>query len=80
MYKDNPCLDCKLHFPPVCMDFDHIPGRGKKEFEISVTGRRTSTKRLLEEIAKCEVICSNCHRIRTKERRKEVKNQLVVAQ
>lgn len=46
------------------MDFDHA--RGIKEFELrTVSKTNISRKRILEEVAKCDVICSNCHRIRT---------------
>lgn len=62
-YKDVPCADCHQRFPYYCMDFDHV--RGKKKFEISDVNVFSSLKRLLEEIAKCDVVCSNCHRIRT---------------
>lgn len=61
----KPCTDCKNIFPPECMDFDHI--RGKKKFSIG-SGMR-SRALILEEIAKCELVCANCHRIRTKKRR-----------
>ncbi len=48
-----------------CLDFHH-KNPNEKEFSIS-TGRMRglSVKRLLEEIAKCEVLCSNCHRKET---------------
>ena len=63
--KNTPCEDCGGMFPPECMDFDHV--RGKKEFGIatSINGGR---KRLAKEIAKCDVVCANCHRIRTRKR------------
>lgn len=61
--KDVPCLDCGHRFPAVCMDFDHV--RGKKRFNISqMVGGGVTPQALAEEIAKCEVVCSNCHRIR----------------
>src|SRR5262249_2796711 len=43
----------------------------KKFFNISVAGGQTrlSWERIAEEIAKCDVVCANCHRIRTHERR-----------
>ena len=61
--KDKPCKDCGGKFPPECMDFDHVSG--DKEFEIH-NKIMTNKQVLLKEIAKCEVVCSNCHRIRTK--------------
>ena len=65
--KSVPCVDCRGTFPPECMDFDHL--RDKK-FSISeAVNKGVALKRLLDEIAKCEVVCSNCHRIRTNSRR-----------
>ena len=65
--KSIPCVDCNTIFPPECMDFDHI--NGDKEFGISeAVGCMYSWKRILKEIEKCEIVCSNCHRIRTHQR------------
>lgn len=61
--KNKPCMDCKQFFPPECMDYDHRPGEVKK-FEIT-TGSRRSWTSILEEIAKCDLVCACCHRIRT---------------
>lgn len=71
-YKESrPCMDCKQHYKYYVMDFDHVNG---KSFTIS--GYRNYTHNLdviKEEIAKCEVVCANCHRIRT-HTRKSIKN------
>jgi hypothetical protein len=61
--KSGPCADCGDTFDPICMDFDHRPGE-VKSFNLS-TGYRHSAEAVLSEIAKCEVVCANCHRIRT---------------
>lgn len=66
-FKDKPCADCGNRFPPECMDFDHV--FGKKSFNIA-HGSGHSIEDLLAEILKCEVVCANCHRIRTTTRRK----------
>jgi hypothetical protein len=65
--KNRPCMDCGGRFPPECMDFDHV--RGVKVMGISHL-YRYSMDRLTKELAKCELVCANCHRIRTKARRK----------
>lgn len=68
--KSVPCAECGRTFPPVVMDFDHV--RGEKLLDVSQLVKRTpSLRRLLAEIAKCEVVCANCHRIRTVRRRRE---------
>ncbi len=66
--KDVPCADCGGRFPSVCMDFDHLPGE-VKSFQVGTVGHASSEKRLLEEVAKCEIVCANCHRIRTWKRK-----------
>lgn len=46
------------------MDFDHV--MGVKKFNISQAHKLTITEtELLDELDKCELICSNCHRLRT---------------
>lgn len=64
--KSQPCVDCGNTFPPECVDFDHV--RGIKRYPV---GKMLHHKyeRIVEEIAKCDVVCSNCHRVRTHERR-----------
>lgn len=59
-----PCADCGGVFDPVCMDFDHRPGT-KKLFTISHGIARRTYDAVLAEIAKCDIVCANCHRIRT---------------
>ena len=66
--KTQPCSDCGQVFPPYVMDFDHI---GDKTGEISRFVYQVGTKRLIEELKKCEVVCANCHRVRTHYRRLE---------
>ena len=58
------CADCGYNSHPHALDFDHI---GEKEFNLS-QGQDKSYKILREEMAKCDVVCANCHRIRTAER------------
>lgn len=61
--KSAPCTDCGRKFPWYVMDFDHV--RGKKVYNIGAMGNRLAVAKVLAEIAKCEVVCANCHRIRT---------------
>lgn len=66
--KDFPCKDCGKKYHWYVMDFDHIIG--KKSFSLSqssVGGRSIETVK--KEIAKCEVVCTNCHRMRTYNRK-----------
>lgn len=61
------CADCGYNAHAEALDFDHLPGTEKK-FTIANNTRRSQSE-LMAEIAKCEVVCANCHRVRTKERR-----------
>jgi hypothetical protein len=62
--KRKPCKDCGRRFHPVAMDFDHV--RGKKIASISAMCRSGwSEKVIRKELAKCEVRCAVCHRLRT---------------
>lgn len=66
--KSTPCADCKLHFPYYVMDFDHLDG-DEKAFGIAIAIQHSySWRRLRAEIEKCEIVCANCHRIRTFQR------------
>jgi len=65
--KNVPCADCGYHYPPECMDFDHV--RGRKKFAVAQNLTRTMAS-LKREVAKCEVVCANCHRTRTHRRRR----------
>ena len=62
--SETPCTDCGNKYPPYVMDFDHLPQFDKVD-HIAVLANGGSWKKLLDEIKKCELVCSNCHRIRT---------------
>ena len=66
--KNHPCMDCGGTFPPECMDFDHV--RGEKVCGVGLLVEDTTGK-LDAEIAKCDLVCANCHRIRTKSLRRK---------
>jgi hypothetical protein len=46
------------------MHWDHLPGHLKiAEISVMVSSRRRAI--VLEELAKCELVCANCHVMRT---------------
>lgn len=53
-----------MSYPPCVMEFDHLES-GSKCFDVSKKAIWGSKKRILSEIAKCDLVCANCHRIRT---------------
>jgi hypothetical protein len=63
--KDVPCLDCETKYPHYVMDFDHI---GEKIASVTYLAHNKSLKEVIKEIAKCEIVCANCHRVRTYKR------------
>lgn len=62
--KDGPCCDCNKRFPPLLMHWDHL-GKELKEGGLSQMIKSHSWQDVINEIAKCELVCSNCHGLRT---------------
>jgi hypothetical protein len=62
----HPCVDCGCDDVRV-LEFDHV--RGLKTDEVTrILSTRASWSTIEAEIAKCEVRCANCHRLKTYER------------
>ena len=67
--KDAPCVDCGQRYPFYVMEFDHREGETKLFNIADVTSKyRTSRETLDRELAKCDLVCANCHRERTYQR------------
>lgn len=66
-----PCADCGGLFPDECMDFDHLPGETKVRNVSALVRGGWSLEKIYAEVEKCELVCANCHRIRTKKRLNE---------
>ena len=66
--KAGPCTDCGGNFHPEAMQFDHT---GEKFAGISDM-LTYGIDRILAEISKCELVCANCHAVRTFIRRTRV--------
>jgi hypothetical protein len=64
----SECHDCNTKDARV-LEFDHRPGSEKK-FNVAkaISGSTRSWKTIKKEIDKCDIVCANCHRIRTMER------------
>jgi hypothetical protein len=60
----HPCADCG-ETDPLVLEFDHIRD---KRFEVTNQFASRNWQEILDEIAKCEVVCANCHRRRTARR------------
>jgi 5-methylcytosine-specific restriction endonuclease McrA len=61
LFSERACVDCG-ESDPLVLEFDHL---GDKKFSISRGLRERNWQAVLDEIAKCDVVCANCHRRRT---------------
>jgi hypothetical protein len=67
-----PCADCGIAYPHYVMQFDHLAD--DKDRDVATLALvPVSLARLQAEIAKCEIVCANCHAERTYRRRTEAK-------
>lgn len=64
---DRPCMDCGEIHPSWAMEYDHRDPLTKVDNVANFAGRRMAKnpQRLLDEIAKCDLVCVLCHRYRT---------------
>jgi hypothetical protein len=70
-YKlDKGCADCGYKGHPVALQFDHRPGTVK--IRDIKSGQHLGWAALMVEIEKCDVVCANCHAIRTFERQRSL--------
>jgi hypothetical protein len=71
-YKlDRGCVDCGYKEHAEALDFDHL---SDKTMNVSnVIHANMSWERIMKEVSKCEVVCANCHRVRTANRRKVIR-------
>ncbi len=73
-YSNHSCTDCG-ETDPVVLEFDHL--RDKYKGIAIMVNRALSLVRIKDEIAKCEVVCANCHKRRTARRFNWYKNPAV---
>lgn len=69
------CADCGYNKHPAALDFDHLP-QFIKLCSVGTLVTRGKREETFAEIAKCEVVCANCHRIRTTLRHTEKRREL----
>jgi hypothetical protein len=63
MKEENPCVDCGQHYPFYVMQYDHTGD--DKVMDVNRLTKQASWVRVLAEIAKCDLVCANCHAART---------------
>lgn len=62
--EGRPCADCGRVYPPQVMQWDHRPG-SEKLGHIGEDFWGRTREEVLTEIAKCDLVCTNCHILRT---------------
>lgn len=67
-FRQGPCFDCGRSFDWFVMEFDHRDPH-RKLMNVPQMAGRVSLRRLLEELEKCDIVCSNCRCVRTYARR-----------
>lgn len=65
--KSYPCTDCHGSWPSYVMQFDHLDA-SLKIGAISKIVLSKGWKTIIKEIMKCDVLCANCHALRTHKR------------
>ena len=66
--KSQPCADCGVPYPYYVMDFDHREDEEKVDNVSTMCKTKRPIRVVTEEMEKCDVVCSNCHRERTHQR------------
>lgn len=71
----TPCADCGINYPAYIMDFDHLEDKKYQISNMIQSGYDMPT--VQKEIDKCDIVCANCHRERTHQRKQAPITQLV---
>lgn len=63
---EKGCSKCGYNAHPAALDFNHLDPT-QKSFSVSTRLQQYCWERIEQEIAKCEFLCANCHRIHSYE-------------
>jgi hypothetical protein len=58
------CKDCGVEYPTCVYDFHHTDPSVKESIVSDMVHKDMKLERILNEASKCELLCSNCHRLR----------------
>lgn len=62
-YMGGKCSMCNEKFPLACYDLHHL-NASEKDYTVGTLQSNASMLRIAKEALKCELLCSNCHRIK----------------
>jgi cytochrome c553 len=75
LYSGEPCTDCDEELEWCQLGFDHLD-RDLKEnspsFKASSQATEANWLALSQELSKCEIVCHNCHALRTRDQNQEI--------
>jgi hypothetical protein len=60
-----PCADCGGVYHPAAMQWDHGHRADKLDDVSNLVRRGFSREAIAAEVSKCELVCANCHAVRT---------------
>jgi hypothetical protein len=63
--EGSVCTDCEGRYPYYVMDFDHRDPETKFMDVSLMVKRMFSWEKVVAEVAKCDLVCVRCHRLRT---------------
>lgn len=66
-FKNQECMDCHIKYPSFVMELDHRDPTQKYD-HIGKLVQRANRELLINELAKCDPVCANCHRFRSASR------------
>lgn len=72
---EHGCEECG-ESNPLKLEFDHIDPTTKKYSISDICSRQYSMETVFNEITKCRVLCSNCHKVKTHKERNTIPYQI----
>ena len=70
-WKDRRCVHCGVKYHHAARQCDHV--REEKIFNIADAARlQKSDEEILQELAKCDVVCANCHSMKSYTERRRI--------
>lgn len=73
-FKNRPCADCLIQYPYYVMHCDHRDPSVKECNPSQLVMLKVGPDKVRAELAKCDVVCANCHAERTHRQRE---NQII---
>lgn len=65
------CASCGVKLPHYCLDIDHVDPMDKPKRKANLITYLSSLSwiNIKKELSKCQILCANCHRMKTHEQK-----------